>query len=99
MQLAHWKIMIIVQSMYVLAGSLCLVAGVVWLTNQSASLMGPALLAAGVFQVVFAFLLPGHRAFRSEPQMADFLIRFFSVLAVLALLAAVGFNWAVLYLF
>ncbi len=98
MQKSLRKLLVITQLVWGLAGTFTLAAGLIWLTSHSPSLMGIALTATGFFQVLFAFYIPGLKAVTADLELAPIRTWLFLFFAILALLAAVVFNWAAIKL-
>lgn len=98
MQKSLRKLLVITQLVWGLAGTFTLAAGLIWLTSWPPPLMGIGLTAMGFFQILFAFYIPGLKALTADLELAPFRTWLFLFFAILALLAAVGFNWAAMRL-
>ncbi|GIW36231.1 MAG: hypothetical protein KatS3mg073_0376 [Meiothermus sp.] len=98
MQKSLRKLLIIIQLVWGLAGSFTLAAGLIWLTRQFPQPMGIALTAMGLFQILSAFHIPGLKVLTADLELAPFRTRLLLFFAILAMLAAVVFNWTALKL-
>jgi len=90
------KLLFMAQLITAMAGTFTLAAGLAWLIHSSWALLPVALLFMGAFQLLFAFVLPRYKVFSTDSEMASFRAWVVLISALIALLAAIGFNYAAL---
>ncbi len=78
------------------AGILTLAAGIIWLRNHPLLLFPVALLIMGVFQLLLAFVTPGHKVSSTDSEIDPFFAWVLLIAALLALLAGIGFIFSAL---
>ncbi|WP_337867907.1 hypothetical protein [Meiothermus sp.] len=90
------KLLIVAQLTMAIAGTFTLAAAIIWLRNNTWSLFAVALLIMGASQLLLAFFIPGFKVFSADSEMSPFWTRVLLIAALLALLAAIGFNYSAL---
>lgn len=92
------KLIAVAQLTMAIAGTFTLAAAIIWLGNNTWSLFTVALLFMGASQLLLAFFIPGHgyKVFSADSELSLFWAWVLLIAALIALLAAIGFNYAAL---